>query len=100
MVDPTPLDEEYLNKLESSSPNSPLSQYLKQTTFSINNQIPIRIHLSYLEIEETKFKRQVAYYKSYANKNTRSVLILHPDRGHMIHYKDSGKIIASILELL
>ena len=102
LVDPTSLNEEYIREITDSS-------WEEGATYCLNNfvkkvdypaKIIFHIHLDYDIQDQIYFCHQIQYYKQFVGKNTKSKIIVHPGKGHMIHYTDTAKIIESILSLL
>ena len=80
-------------------------EYLKNTNLNITNlnipsKIVFHIHCNYNYDKIEEFNDKLLYFTSFSRKNNKSMLIIHPNKGHMIHYTDSSKIINSIMILL
>lgn len=100
LIDPTPFDTKYIEIIQERGWIKVVN-YFNNTTFSPSPSPKIRfnIHLNY-EIDQSElFNRQVEYYTKFSNKNSKSKIILHPEKSHMLHYTDAPKIIESILEM-
>ena len=113
-IDCTPLDETFLKKLScnidntcdelnsvapsSSSRDELLYDYIKNIRWDLSPKIICHVHINYQSDE--KFDRKVKYFSSITRKNDKSKMMIHPGKGHMIHYNDSAKIIDSITQLI
>lgn len=94
LIDPTPLDQEYLEKI------------LERKWFNLADQInqinikaekyPVHLHFD----PDKNLTRKIQYYKKLVQTHQISKMIIYPDAGHMIHLKHPDKIIQSIRELL
>jgi predicted esterase len=68
---------------------------------SIKSSVIIRIHFN-LNTKDTsydEFISDVAYFSKLVNKNTKSRLVLHANKSHMIHYSIPDTIFDAIQEL-
>lgn len=66
----------------------------------IEPKIVFHVHLDYDPTDLDDFADGVEFYKQFVGKNDKSKIIIHPGKGHMIHYTDGPKIVNSILSLL
>jgi hypothetical protein len=99
LIDPTPLDEIYINVCRDRGWND-IADYCSNNKVSIHPSIRVSIHFDYNENIPENLARQVKYYKPLIGPNDKSKIIIHPGKGHMIHYTDAPKIIASIMSIV
>lgn len=95
-IDCTPLDNVFLQKLENLS----LIEYIKGMKWNLSPRIICHVHLDYNNVNMEQFNRKIEYLTPFIRKNDKSKIIIHPDKGHMIHYTDGPKIIDSINQLI
>jgi len=94
LIDPTVLDDVYFEELKTREWYNLLD--LCKTEIKLNTKMIFHIHLDY----DDEFDDKVKYYKKFIKVNDKSKMFIHPDKGHMIHYTDSQKIINSIMDLI
>lgn len=103
LVDPTPLDDLYTDYLRKKGWDD-LANYIDTENIKPRKppspKIKFHVHLDYNFSNINKFNNQIEFYSRYANPNSKSKIIIHPNKGHMIHYTDGPKIIESILSIL
>lgn len=99
LIDPTPIDEIYINSCRERGWND-IADYCSNHKISILPSIRVSIHLDYNQNIPENLERQVKYYKPLVGPNDKSKFIIHPGKGHMIHYTDTPKIIASIMSIV
>ncbi len=93
LIDPTALDTEYIDIIRERGWID-IVNYCENISLTTN--IQWIIHLDY----DNNLSRKVTYYKKYIGANDKSAMILHPGKGHMIHYTDTAKIIHSITSMM
>lgn len=90
LIDPTPLNERYF----SDHGRITIKEHLH---YKPNSKHIFHIHLNY---DSDIFAEQVLFYKKFTNARVDSFLQIHPDKSHMLHYKDAEKIIFSVKSLV
>lgn len=90
-------DLEAFGKELADKPPCPLQDYLKEVKWNLSTKIVCHVHLNF---PSEDFEQRVDYFSGWTRKNEKSKMIIHPRKGHMIHYTDSQTIIFSIMELL
>lgn len=99
LIDPTALDQEYINTLEERG-WSDILDYCNNLQINIKPGIQYYIHIDYDTHDINGFNAKVEFYKKFAGPNDKSKLIIHPGKGHMIYYTDAPKIINSIISMM
>lgn len=94
LIDPTVLDDIYFEELKKREWFNLLD--LCEIDIKLSAKVIYHIHLDY----DDKFDDKVNFYKKFIKQNDKSKMFVHPDKGHMIHYTDSQKIINSIMDLI
>ncbi|CAK7995064.1 Hypothetical protein POVR1_LOCUS582 [uncultured virus] len=97
LIDPTPLDEVFQKKIAESSH---LLSYIQEIKLKIPAKVVCHLHLNYDPNDVDQFNRKIEYFTPLTRANQRSKMIVHPNKGHMIHYTDTPKIVESINNLL
>lgn len=80
-----------------------IANYCSTEKYNPSSKIIFHTHFDYNQNDVNNvdyFNRQIKFYGKFINKNNKSKIIIHPNKGHMIHYTDSPKIINSISDLI
>jgi hypothetical protein len=99
IIDPTPLNTEYLDLIRDRGWND-IVDYCTHELVTPAPSIELSIHLNYDEELPDAFARHIGYYRRFVGANDRSKIVIHPGKGHMIHYTDAPKIIRAITDML
>ena len=102
LIDPTSLDEIYIKELIDDNWMD-IANYCSTEKYNPSSKIIFHTHFDYNQNDVNNvdyFNRQIKFYGKFINKNNKSKIIIHPNKGHMIHYTDSPKIINSISDLI
>ena len=95
-LDPTSLDEFYQEVMVSRGWNKKI--------ISSHDLLPariiVRIHLGCSNDNLGALQRPIQYYGRFVGANLKSVLQIHPNKGHMIHWTDCPKIMESIHQVI
>ena len=108
LVDPTPFDCDYIDKLHDRGWKN-LAGYVNRLFREtgdpdISPKIRFHVHLDFTTTFSSKgvadFFRKVEFYTRYTKPNVKSRLQIHPDKGHMLLHSDAPKILNSVLEAM
>jgi len=99
LVDPSTLDNTFIEKITNRGWTE-IAEYCTTVKYNPSPKIIFHIHLEYREDKQNRLARQIRFFKQFTGKNDKSKIIIHPNKGHMIHYTDAPKIISSILSIV
>jgi hypothetical protein len=78
----------------------PLIYYLSNVSWNIPNKVVCHAHLNHQIDKVCEFNGCIKYFTPFTRKNDKSKIMIHPDKGHILHWYDAPKIIESIMLLL
>ena len=100
LIDPTVPDAKFISKLEKEGRHVLKSYCKDHTQLDFPPKIIFHIHFDYDMRKPEKLSRKVQYYNGLTTKNDKSEIIIHMNKGHMLHYTDGPKIVNSIMNLI
>jgi len=99
LIDPTTLDNIFVEEITNDGWTE-IVKYCITAKYNPSPKIIFHIHLDYDDDNQDRFARRIKFFKQFIGKNDKSKIIIHPNKGHMIHYTDAPKIISSILNII
>lgn len=99
IIDPPPLDDRFIQVMDTRGWDN-IVQWIQEYTFYPTTSICFSVHLDYDGSNQEQFARKVEYYKPLIGANDRSKMVIHPNKGHMIHWTATAKIVRAVGEMM
>ena len=99
IIDPSTPNDKFIEKITSEG-RVEMAEHSKNAQYGKPSKTIFHIHFDYDVNKPQRLTKQIKFFSQFTSANDKSKIIIHPNKGHMIHYTDTPKIISSILTMI